>query len=73
MEILIAHLFGDYIYQSDWMANNKTSKGFACFCHVLSYGIPFLFVTWSPLALIVILSTHWSRQDGGDPPPSAVK
>lgn len=25
---LIAHLAGDYIFQSDWMANEKTSKWF---------------------------------------------
>jgi hypothetical protein len=59
MEQLLAHAWGDYILQSDWMANNKTNKSFACLCHVLTYGLPFLFLTLSPLALIVIVGTHF--------------
>lgn len=59
MEQLIAHLFGDYILQSDWMANNKTSKNFACLCHALTYGIPFLFLGISWTAWFEIVSTHF--------------
>ena len=59
MEQLIAHLIGDYVLQSDWMANNKTSKSIAAFFHALTYGIPFLFLTFSPLALLIIVITHF--------------
>jgi hypothetical protein len=59
MEQFLAHLWGDYILQSDYAANNKTSKNFACFLHVVLYGVPFLFLTFSPLALLVIIGTHF--------------
>lgn len=59
MEQLLAHLLGDYVLQSDWQANNKTQKSFACFVHVLLYGLPFLFLTFSPIALLVIVGSHF--------------
>jgi hypothetical protein len=59
MEQLLAHLWGDYILQSDWMANNKTSKNAAALAHCLTYGLPFLFLTYSPAALAVIVGTHF--------------
>lgn len=59
MNELIAHLIGDYILQSDWMANSKTTKSFACLCHVLTYAIPFLFLNPSWTALAVIVGTHF--------------
>lgn len=59
MEILIAHLFGDYVIQSDWMAQNKTKNSIACAVHCITYGLPFLFVTQSVTALAVIVGTHF--------------
>lgn len=41
MELLIGHLLGDYVFQNDWMALNKTKmtlKGWiACWSHSLVY------------------------------------
>lgn len=56
--ILLAHLVGDYILQSDWMANEKTKRWWPAWAHALTYGLPFLLVTQSPLALAVIVGTH---------------
>jgi len=56
--ILLAHLIGDYILQSDWMANEKTKRWWPAWAHALTYGLPFLLVTQSPLALAVIIVTH---------------
>lgn len=56
---LIAHAVGDYILQSDWMANEKTKRSVAAAAHALSYALPFLFITLSPLALVVIVATHF--------------
>lgn len=56
---LVAHAVGDYILQSDWMANKKTSSHLAAAVHALTYAIPFLFLTRSPLALILIIATHF--------------
>ena len=56
---LVAHAVGDYVLQSDWMANEKTKKSVAALAHVLTYVLPFLFLTQSVPALAVIVSTHF--------------
>lgn len=53
---IYAHLIGDYLIQTDWMAAGKKKAGWICLVHVLTYLIPFLFVgwTWQQLALVGI-------------------
>ena len=55
---LILHLIGDYITQTDYMANNKTKNLRIAFLHALVYTIPFILITQSPVALLVILISH---------------
>jgi hypothetical protein len=63
MEQLLLHLFGDYLTQSDWMAQNKTKASWPAFCHAFLYSAPFLWLAWSApnttLAFAVILVTHF--------------
>lgn len=64
MEQLIAHLVGDYILQSDWMANNKKQgthplAWWICLGHVIWYTVPFLFLTQDILVLLVIGAGHF--------------
>lgn len=54
----LAHLVGDYIIQSDWMATQKTQHWWPAIAHAVTYGLPFLLITQSPLALVVIVGTH---------------
>lgn len=56
--IVLAHLVGDYLIQSHWMASEKTKRWWPAWAHAISYGVPYLFVTRSPLALAVIVITH---------------
>lgn len=56
---LVLHALGDYVIQSDWMANTKTSKSIPCLAHAVSYTLPFLLVTTSWPALVVIAGTHF--------------
>ncbi len=57
--LLVAHLVGDYLLQSDWMASEKTKKSTACLAHVATYILPFVFVTQSLMALALIGGTHF--------------
>lgn len=61
-ELILAHFVGDYLLQSDWMANQKTQRGIAgwvpAILHAVVYGLPFLFITKSIPALLIIVSTH---------------
>lgn len=56
---LVAHAVGDYLLQSDWMAGEKTKKSLAAAAHVLTYALPFLFLTRSIPALVWIVGTHF--------------
>lgn len=62
--LICAHLVGDYILQSDWMATQKTKSPWPCAAHALCYTIPFAFVmpTWQPLLFVAathFIIDHW--------------
>lgn len=59
MNYVLAHLIGDYILQNDWMAINKKKSNFACFVHVVTYMIPFLFTGIVWWLLIIIAVEHY--------------
>jgi hypothetical protein len=56
---LLAHAVGDYVLQSDWMANNKAKLSLAALAHAVTYTLPFLFLTTNPKTLLVICATHF--------------
>ncbi len=56
---LLCHALGDYVIQSDWMANNKTKRSLIALAHVVTYALPFLFLRPSLAALAVIVGTHF--------------
>jgi hypothetical protein len=59
MEQLLCHLVGDYIFQTDAMAQRKTKSSLWAIAHVLTYALPFLLITRSPVALAAIIVTHF--------------
>ena len=56
--ILLAHLVGDYLFQSHYMATEKTKRWWPAILHGVTYLVPFALVTQSPLALLMIGGTH---------------
>lgn len=55
---IFLHLVGDYVLQSQWMADNKSKRTWPCLIHVVAYTLPFMMLTRSWPALLFILSTH---------------
>lgn len=55
---LLAHLVGDYVLQSNWMANEKTSRLSVAVVHALCYSLAFLPLRPSLAAWVVIVATH---------------
>ena len=51
-------MIGDYILQTDSMAVHKTSSWKHALLHGFTYTLPFLFLTHSLAALLVIALTH---------------
>lgn len=56
MHWIYAHLIGDFLIQTDWMANGKKQNSWICLVHVATYMIPFLFTSlnWGQLLCIAI-------------------
>jgi len=59
-EQLILHAVGDYALQTEKMAKEKTSGNLWAFIHCITYTLPFILVTQSVLALMVIFGTHFA-------------
>jgi len=56
----LAHLFGDYVLQSGWMANNKTQRSLPALVHATVYTTVFACLLQPSLAsLMVIGGTHF--------------
>jgi hypothetical protein len=45
---LLAHLWGDYLLQSEWMAQNKTKRNWPCLVHCALYSALFIPLCWKP-------------------------
>lgn len=59
MKQIILHLLGDYVFQTDKMAQSKTSSYMWAGIHALVYSLPFLLLTKGfNLAWFVIFITH---------------
>jgi hypothetical protein len=56
--IILAHLVGDYLLQSHWMATEKVHHWWPAVAHGLTYTLPYALVTQSIPALLLIASTH---------------
>lgn len=59
MAQLLCHIAGDFLFQSDYMAMNKSKRTIPCLVHVLLYTSVFLFLTTSWKALLVIGGVHF--------------
>lgn len=59
MSELLAHAFGDYVVQSDWMATEKVKRSGPAALHAVSYAACFLPLTRNWRALVVIGGTHF--------------
>lgn len=56
--IVLAHLVGDYVLQTDHQAATKTQRWAPAWLHGATYTLPYMLVTQSPDALLVIFGTH---------------
>lgn len=56
---IVAHCVGDYLLQSDWMANEKTKRHIPAFAHAVVYSLSFLLFRPSLAAFAVIFGTHF--------------
>jgi hypothetical protein len=58
MSELLCHLWGDYLLQNDWLDNQKLKSIWVAMLHAFLYSLPFLLLTRSIIALLIIFGTH---------------
>jgi hypothetical protein len=56
---IVCHLAGDYVLQSDWMANEKVKRFLPAAIHAMVYSLSFLFLRPSIPAWLAILVPHY--------------
>jgi hypothetical protein len=56
---IVAHLVGDYLLQSHWMATHKGRRDFPAIIHAVCYTLPFALITQDRMALSLICCSHF--------------
>jgi len=60
VNLLVAHMMGDYFLQNNWMAMNKTSKSYICAIHCLLYTLSVAVICqWLDWRLVVVFVSHF--------------
>jgi hypothetical protein len=59
MHWIYAHLIGDFLLQTDWMARGKKFSSWVCFIHVITYMVPFLLTSLNWWQLLFIGIQHF--------------
>lgn len=60
MNILVAHMTGDYFLQNNWLATNKTSESYICAIHCFLYTLSVSVICqWFDWRLIVVFISHF--------------
>lgn len=61
MHWIYAHLIGDYLLQTDWMATRKKTSHKACVAHVAAYMLPFLLTPFTWWQLLLVAGQHYAQ------------
>jgi hypothetical protein len=56
---LLAHVVGDYLLQSDWMASGKTRHVVPAALHAVVYGFPFLLLRPTRGGFLTLVASHF--------------
>ena len=59
MDLLIAHMVGDYLFQNRWMAQNKHKNVWIAYIHAAIYMLSVgIICRWADWRLVVVISSH---------------
>jgi hypothetical protein len=65
MSWFLAHLVGDFLIQTDWMATRKRQSSGVCAIHALTYLLPFLALGYGWLILLLVGCEHFLQDRFG--------
>ena len=56
----LGHLVGDYVFQTDWMAENKKKRSLPCLIHSLVWaGCVIFFTGWGWVPFLILTAVHF--------------
>jgi hypothetical protein len=59
---IVGHLVGDYLLQTDWMAQNKKTRTWPCIVHCAVWSVSVcLFAGWGVVALLLLFAAHFAQ------------
>ena len=59
LSVFLAHFFGDFILQTDFLATKKKVSSLFCGIHVVSYMLPFLLCDLALWQFLLIAAQHF--------------
>lgn len=58
IKVIICHIVGDYLFQTDYMAREKGKDWYVLFVHCVCYCVPFIYAFGLDSKIIILLLTH---------------
>lgn len=60
MDLLVAHMVGDFLFQNRWMAINKTNNVLVAFIHASIYALSVMLICgWADWKFYIVLISHF--------------
>ena len=59
LNLILCHLIGDYVLQSDFIANTKGKNIYHLFVHCALYCVPFIILYGYDMKIIYLFVTHF--------------
>ena len=58
IKAIICHIVGDYLFQTDYMAREKSKDWYILFVHCVCYCVPFIYAFGLDFRIIVLFAIH---------------
>ena len=58
LKVIICHIVGDYLLQTDYMAREKGKDWYVLFVHCVCYCVPFIYIFGLDFKIIILFLTH---------------
>lgn len=58
VKVIICHVVGDYLFQTDYMAREKGKDWYLLFVHCVCYCVPFIYVFGMNLKVVALFIPH---------------
>lgn len=59
IKIIFCHVIGDYLFQSDYIADNKGKSWYILFVHCVLYGVPFVITFGVDWRVVLLMAIHF--------------